>query len=71
MDDRDSDAPVEGWYGPPNSRRWHYFTDVDGKSLCNKWLVLAPIAEVVGRAYGPADGDCAACKKALDKRTGN
>ena len=60
---------VEGWYGPPNSRRWHYITSDDGRSLCGKWLVIAWSADLIDRAYGPANGDCAACKSKLAARS--
>lgn len=56
-----SDEP-RGWYGPPNSRRWHYI-GTDGRSLCGKWLVPSWSPHLVDRAYGPASGDCAECKK--------
>jgi hypothetical protein len=57
---------VEGWYGPPNSRRWHYFRG--GRSLCQKWAVFMSDEDIpYDKAFGPADGDCAACKRALDK----
>lgn len=55
---------AHGWYGPPNSRRWHYFGD-DGRSLCGKWLVVAWDAALIDKAYGPANGDCAACERKL------
>lgn len=57
-----TDTQTEGWYGPPTSRRFHYFRN--GRSLCGKWFVLASDDKIAwGRALGPADGDCAACKK--------
>lgn len=55
-----------GWYGPPTSRRWHYIAD-DGRSLCGKWLVPAWGDSLVDKAFGPADGDCAACKRKLER----
>lgn len=56
--------PTQGWYGPPTSRRWH-FIGADARSLCGRWFVPAWGPEHVDRAYGPANGDCAACKKKL------
>lgn len=66
MSDRTDDQQegVRGWYGPPKSRRFHYF-ESDGRSLCGKWLVLAWGQYLVDLALGPASGDCAACKKKL------
>jgi hypothetical protein len=60
-------APPHGWYGPPNSRRFHYFTNEAGRSLCGKWLVFSWSADLIDVAYGPANGDCAACKRLLEK----
>ena len=65
-----SDDAHEGWYGPPNSRRFHYFGPNGAHSLCGKWLVLAWSADLIDIAYGPANGDCAACKAKLASRKG-
>ena len=61
------DGP-RGWYGPPTSRRWH-FIGPDSRSLCRKWLVPAWSDELIDRAYGPANGDCASCKAKLEAST--
>lgn len=61
-----SAVQTEGWYGPPNSRRFHYFRE--GRSLCGKWLVFADMSDLWDCALGPANGDCSACKKALEKQ---
>jgi hypothetical protein len=60
---------AEGWYGPPASRRYHWF-GVDGRSLCGKWFVRAWRGELVDVAVGPAQGDCAACSRELAARGG-
>lgn len=54
----------QGWYGPPNSRRWHYIGP-DARSLCGKWLVPGWNATLIDKAFGPANGDCATCKAKL------
>lgn len=58
-------AGTRGWYGPPNSRRWHFIAE-DGRSLCGKWLVLSWGPSLVDHSNGPANGDCAACEKKLE-----
>lgn len=60
-----SAAEASGWYGPPTSRRWHYIVGADARSLCGKWFVPAWSEELIDKSYGPANGDCTACKKAL------
>lgn len=60
-----TEPKTEGWYGPPNSRRFHYFRG--GRALCGKWMVFMADAEIpYDCAYGPASGDCATCKKKLE-----
>jgi hypothetical protein len=58
------EGQARGWYGPPKSRRWHYI-GTDARSLCGKWLVLGWGEQLVGKAFGPANGDCATCKAKL------
>lgn len=61
-----AEPPVEGWYGPPGSRRWHWI-GTDGRSLCGKWFVLAWSSGLVNVSPGNPDGDCAACTAARVK----
>jgi len=61
-----SEKPKEGWYRPPNSRKFHYY--VDHRSLCGKWTVIlfaGPLDPDTG-STGPLD--CAACARKLAKR---
>lgn len=57
------------WYGPGNSTRFHYF-DADLRSLCRKWMLWAdPVdrGREWGMAEGNATGDCADCKRRVEK----
>jgi hypothetical protein len=58
----------EGWTYLLNSRKWHYFTDEENKSLCGKFMLLSLPELEQGNDESP--DNCAACKRALAKRKG-
>lgn len=61
-----TEQQTEGWYGPPRSRKFHYFRNA--RSLCGKWMVFVADSQVPwGVALGPATQDCAACTKKLSE----
>ncbi len=51
--------PVEGWWRPDNSTRWHYLRG--GRSLCGKWACLGQPVLAPGDDGHP--DNCAACRK--------
>lgn len=58
----------EGWAWLLNSRKYHFFTSTENKSLCGKFMLFALPSKL-----GPDDGinskeDCAACRRALNQR---
>jgi hypothetical protein len=57
----------EGWTYLFNSRKWHYFTSKDNKSICGKFLLLALPELEQGNDNSP--DNCKACQKSLKKRT--
>lgn len=58
------------WFGPQGSKRYHYFGD-DLRSLCGKWMLWKdPVSVGIdwGMAIGGgATGDCAECKRRVEK----
>lgn len=67
MSATEQEPGVQGWYGPSNSRRFHYFGS-DGRSLCGFWRAIPWSAELVDIAVGPANGKCPPCKRKLAAR---
>ena len=63
LDGKTPIAPV-GWSHPTNSKKWHYFLEGDGKSLCCKWFYLGHRES--GNDESP--DNCADCRKKLTAR---
>lgn len=62
-----ADQIAEGWTWLSNSRKWHYFTRADGRSLCGKYL-LFKVPDELETDNRPSVDNCAGCVKALRKR---
>lgn len=60
----------EGWTWLINSRKWHFFTSKDGRSLCGKFLLFR-LPDDLEPDDSKSPDDCAGCRRALDKRSAN
>lgn len=56
------EEPTEGWAKPGLAAKFHYFRE--SMSLCRAWAFTGPVDADNGK---PASGDCAKCRKVLDK----
>lgn len=57
-----TEKPDEGWFGPRDSRKFHYFRA--GRSLCRKWGFPGPLQPDTGKT---TPDDCAECSKRLSR----
>jgi hypothetical protein len=53
----------EGWTWLLNSRKWHYVTSVDNKSLCGRFMLLKLPDQLEAHTTSP--DNCAECVRRL------
>jgi hypothetical protein len=61
-----TDRPKRGWGKPVVSRKWHYFADGDGMSLCRK---IGFYFGVLEEGNDASRDNCAECRKRLKSMT--
>ena len=67
METKKEKKKQEGWWGPAQSRNYHYF--VDGRALCSGWIFPSyPDMQPDTGNTEHKQGDCKACFKKLLKR---
>jgi hypothetical protein len=63
------EATPFGWTFPtPDARKCHWFDADNDRSLCGKYMMLRRDPRQFAPDEGASRDDCAACRRAVDKR---